>query len=94
MSLQHRDAGLIPGQAQWVKGSGSAVAVAQVTTVAGICSLAWGAPHVVGQPKKKKKGGRKERMKENLNQMIRNSNPNQKTMRNQPCQDLRRPDEK
>ena len=47
-SLQHQDAGSIPTSPQWVKGFGIA------TSVAGVGTLAWGTPYVVGPPKKKK----------------------------------------
>lgn len=39
-SLQHKDAGLIPSPAQWIKGSGVDAAVGQIATAAQICSLA------------------------------------------------------
>ena len=36
VSLQHQDAGLIPGLAQWIRGFSIAAAVARFTTVAQI----------------------------------------------------------
>ena len=39
---------LIPGSAQWIKGSGIATAVVQVTAVAWIQSLTWEIPCAAG----------------------------------------------
>ena len=56
VSLQCQDSGSIPGQAQWVKGSGVFASALQLTTVL-IPGL--GIPYAMGQPgtkvKKKKK---------------------------------------
>ena len=50
MSLQHQDAGLIPGPAQWVKGFGVAGWVTTIAQISTPCALA-----VVKIKKKKKK---------------------------------------
>ena len=47
--------GSIPGPVKWVKGSGVAEAVAEVTAVAQIQSLAQELPYAVGMTIKKKK---------------------------------------
>ena len=53
-SLQHQDdAGLIPGPAQWVKGSGIATAAVWITALAQIQCLAQEVPHTVVQSLKK-----------------------------------------
>ena len=45
--------GLIPGPAQWVKGSGIAAAAGWITAVAQIQSLAWEFPYATGEAIKK-----------------------------------------
>ena len=40
--------GSIPSEMQWIKGSGVAVAVVQVTAAAQIQSLAWELPYTAG----------------------------------------------
>ena len=50
MSLQHQDAGLIPGPVQWVKGFGVAGWVTTIAQISTPCALA-----VVKIKKKKKK---------------------------------------
>ena len=59
VSLQRQDAGLIPGPAQWVKGSGVATAAVKVATEAQIQSLAWECHMPQGGQKKKKERKRK-----------------------------------
>ena len=46
--------GSIPSEMQWIKGSGVAVAVVQVTAAAQIQSLAWELPYTAGVAAKKK----------------------------------------
>ena len=63
-SLQLQDAGSIPSQAQWVKGSSIAAAAAYVTTVAQIWSLTQEL-HMPqsGQKRKQEKSGQKKKKK-------------------------------
>ena len=55
---------MIPDLAHWVKGSGIATAVAQVSAVARIQPLAQELPNATGEAIKKKKKERKEKKKE------------------------------
>ena len=52
-----RGAGSIPGPVQWVKGSGVAPAVAEITAVVQTHSLAWELPYATGVTIKWKKKG-------------------------------------
>ena len=51
---EHWGAGSIPGLAQWVKGSDSATAAAQVNNYGSDLILGSGTPYAMGQPKKEK----------------------------------------
>ena len=54
VSLQHQDAGSIPGLPQWFKGSSVATAAVEVATAASISSLARELHLLQGSPKKEK----------------------------------------
>ena len=53
---------MIPSLAQWVKGSGIAIAAAQVTAGALTQSLAWELPYAAGTAIKKKKKKKKKKI--------------------------------
>ena len=72
--LQCQDAGSIPSPAQWVKGSGIAAAVAWITAVAQIQSLAWELPYALGRPKKKTKTKTKTKKNSKAKPMHRKTN--------------------